>query len=358
MSQRNGSDHTSMSNDGSEQELFRVHQISKMDTMAGLAIRYDVTVSDIKRSNSFLSESAMFARKTLLIPTRPLPMGNESLAWAGMIVTQFGQIDRGQERLTPSFANSSHGNGGDQRSSLAIDQLRAHYGLTPATSTGSGRMGSGSCDGLNSSQPGELEMQDLAGSSEHLPSQELQPHAVSYAGERNGPSFGDERLRRRQGCDTGDSWDGGGRATSGSSDRNQLSDSSQCPGHTGNGPMHSSSGFPASSSQLDSARNRSATATSPDRAHLSFPASWQPSAATNDVQARREGLLEKVKRVTSQPTLAISAVSHAAANIVARASEAGNLMDKRRPSSGLSDTKSQGSQSDVATSRNKPAKLE
>ncbi len=32
-------------------------------------------VSDIKRSNSLLSDSAMFARDSLLIPKRPLPMG-------------------------------------------------------------------------------------------------------------------------------------------------------------------------------------------------------------------------------------------------------------------------------------------
>lgn len=87
-------------------------QVSKLDTLAGLAIRYNVTVggrrpalqlrpgrplfppaptefgtnrprapsactqvSDIKRANGLLSDTAMFARDTLLIPTRPLPVG-------------------------------------------------------------------------------------------------------------------------------------------------------------------------------------------------------------------------------------------------------------------------------------------
>ncbi len=95
-------------------------QVSRLDTMAGLAVKYNVTVrhgrapfaegalcpslcsflpslhleslavrggvlhrvwcltmqvSDIKRANGLLSDSAMFARDNILIPTRPIVIG-------------------------------------------------------------------------------------------------------------------------------------------------------------------------------------------------------------------------------------------------------------------------------------------
>ena len=80
-------------------------QVTKLDTMAGLAIRYGVSVgacpclqctsrhvclfytsslvfyqdacslqvADIKRANGLLSDSAMFAKDKLLIPTQAMP---------------------------------------------------------------------------------------------------------------------------------------------------------------------------------------------------------------------------------------------------------------------------------------------
>ena len=42
--------------------------------MAAGACRH-AQVSDIKRANGLLADSAMFGKDTLLIPTRPLPVG-------------------------------------------------------------------------------------------------------------------------------------------------------------------------------------------------------------------------------------------------------------------------------------------
>lgn len=67
-------------------------QVTKLDTLAGLAIRYNVTVSDIKRANGLLSEITMYARDSLLIPTRPLPVDPQYSTWAGMIVTHYGRV--------------------------------------------------------------------------------------------------------------------------------------------------------------------------------------------------------------------------------------------------------------------------
>lgn len=50
-------------------------QVSRLDNLAGLAIKYNVTVADIKRANGLLSDTAMFAKDTLLIPTRSLSVG-------------------------------------------------------------------------------------------------------------------------------------------------------------------------------------------------------------------------------------------------------------------------------------------
>ncbi|TXG51814.1 hypothetical protein EZV62_024338 [Acer yangbiense] len=44
------------------------HQVSKMDTLAGVAIKYGVEVADIKRLNGLATDLQMFALKTLQIP--------------------------------------------------------------------------------------------------------------------------------------------------------------------------------------------------------------------------------------------------------------------------------------------------
>ncbi|KAI7995581.1 LysM and putative peptidoglycan-binding domain-containing protein 2 [Camellia lanceoleosa] len=44
------------------------HRVSKMDTLAGVAIKYGVEVADIKRLNGLVTDLQMFALKTLNIP--------------------------------------------------------------------------------------------------------------------------------------------------------------------------------------------------------------------------------------------------------------------------------------------------
>ncbi|XP_028766995.1 uncharacterized protein LOC114724727 [Neltuma alba] len=46
------------------------HPVSKMDTLAGIAIKYGVEVSDIKKMNGLVTDLQMFALKTLHIPLR------------------------------------------------------------------------------------------------------------------------------------------------------------------------------------------------------------------------------------------------------------------------------------------------
>ncbi|CAL0329329.1 unnamed protein product [Lupinus luteus] len=44
------------------------HTISKLDTLAGIAIKYGLEVADIKKMNSLITDHQMFAHKTLRIP--------------------------------------------------------------------------------------------------------------------------------------------------------------------------------------------------------------------------------------------------------------------------------------------------
>ncbi|XP_020594084.1 LOW QUALITY PROTEIN: lysM and putative peptidoglycan-binding domain-containing protein 1-like [Phalaenopsis equestris] len=47
---------------------FIEHRVSKMDTLAGVAIKYGVEVADIKRANGLVTDIQMFAHKSLQIP--------------------------------------------------------------------------------------------------------------------------------------------------------------------------------------------------------------------------------------------------------------------------------------------------
>lgn len=50
------------STSAAEDELFVTHVLQKSDTLAGLAVQYNVAVSDIKRANGLMSESMMWVR--------------------------------------------------------------------------------------------------------------------------------------------------------------------------------------------------------------------------------------------------------------------------------------------------------
>ncbi|KAK9204896.1 hypothetical protein WN943_015161 [Citrus x changshan-huyou] len=56
------------SNGGANGWNYIEHQVSKMDTLAGVAIKYGVEVADIKRLNGLATDLQMFALKTLHIP--------------------------------------------------------------------------------------------------------------------------------------------------------------------------------------------------------------------------------------------------------------------------------------------------
>lgn len=72
-------------------EGFITHEVSKLDTLAGIALKYNVPPSDIKRFNGLLSDTAMYARDTLLIPTNLLPVGEEIQILFAQVANRIGR---------------------------------------------------------------------------------------------------------------------------------------------------------------------------------------------------------------------------------------------------------------------------
>lgn len=110
------------------------HRVSKLDTLAGVAIRYGVEVADIKRMNGLVTDLQMFAHKKLKIPLPgrhpPSPI--------------LDSASSGSREETPP--QKHHENGGPDVSRLltrakpprasispAMSSLQGFYGLKPSS---------------------------------------------------------------------------------------------------------------------------------------------------------------------------------------------------------------------------------
>ncbi|CAL8463425.1 g2959 [Coccomyxa elongata] len=270
---------------------FVTHQVTKLDTLAGLAVRYHVSVSDIKRSNGLLSDSAMYAKDTLLIPTQAMPpLGVEYQTWAGMIVTQYGRIPGDQRSNGIRFGGEGSHGGSPPRQSAALDKLQRYYGTGDTCSepedfkpgsSGSGldrlvRLARlGALDHGRSSDI-EIEMADFDGQQReppHSPTAGLL-RSTEYAGLRDGPRF-DERLRRRKGPESSSDLEPGANGAESSGE--PLTGSAARPPIPPRGSPGSSGGTTALGAQFGGGRNLGGT--------------------------RQQSLMDRLKRVASQPSL-------------------------------------------------------
>lgn len=88
---------TSSSYNSSEDEEFQSHsgdffvrhRVHQNDSMASLAVRYNVSISDIKRANGYQNDSALYGKEWVIIPKKPLPIDPEHAAWAGVILAHY-----------------------------------------------------------------------------------------------------------------------------------------------------------------------------------------------------------------------------------------------------------------------------
>ncbi|XP_066369997.1 uncharacterized protein [Miscanthus floridulus] len=105
------------------------HEVTRMDTLAGIAIKYGVEISDIKRANSLVTDSQMFAHKTLLIPLPGMPMPSSvNLNASGQRTKRARAPNHRQNRDALDSLDSSKS--GQQGASPAMSTLQRYYGLT------------------------------------------------------------------------------------------------------------------------------------------------------------------------------------------------------------------------------------
>ena len=104
---------------------FRMHRVSSLDSLAGLAIKYGVTMIDIQRANGgALTDQTMFARGTVRIPRAHLGPG-PPLPGGGGTTGPMEPSPAQRAAMTPALA-----------------ALRDHYGTNPKSELGSeGRAG-------------------------------------------------------------------------------------------------------------------------------------------------------------------------------------------------------------------------
>ncbi|KAL6873977.1 hypothetical protein ACP4OV_014059 [Aristida adscensionis] len=105
------------------------HEVSRMDTLAGIAIKYGVEISHIKRANNLVTDSQMFAHKTLLIPLpgRPLP-SSMRLNCSGQRMKRTWAPNHQQDRDVIDSLDSAKSS--QQGLSPAMSTLQRYYGLT------------------------------------------------------------------------------------------------------------------------------------------------------------------------------------------------------------------------------------
>ncbi|XP_049382088.1 uncharacterized protein LOC125846595 [Solanum stenotomum] len=108
------------------------HTVSKFDTLAGVAIRYGVEVSDIKRINGLVSDLQMFALKTLQIPLPgrhpPSPIISNR---QGPSSSEQTSSSRRHSDIFDSFQSLKLKSSPQPKVSPAMSSLQGYYGLKP-----------------------------------------------------------------------------------------------------------------------------------------------------------------------------------------------------------------------------------
>ncbi|KAJ6839411.1 uncharacterized protein M6B38_314735 [Iris pallida] len=105
------------------------HRVSKMDTLAGVAIKYGVEVADIRRMNGLVTDLQMFAHKSLQIPPGKHPpspvVGSNSSPVNGEQIPPRRPHDDVLDSLQSLKLKPP------RKVSPAMSTLQGYYGLTP-----------------------------------------------------------------------------------------------------------------------------------------------------------------------------------------------------------------------------------
>jgi len=63
------------------QDQVILHKVAWRDTLAGLAVKYNISIQDIKNANGLVTEASMFARDVVVIPPKPAAPGERYSGW-------------------------------------------------------------------------------------------------------------------------------------------------------------------------------------------------------------------------------------------------------------------------------------
>ncbi|GLU12807.1 hypothetical protein SLE2022_294660 [Rubroshorea leprosula] len=210
---------------GNKQNYIK-HQVSKMDTLAGVAIKYGVEVADIKRLNGLSADLQMFALKTLLIPLpgrHPPSSSFSSASSASVEENGWGKRENGCRKISPHIGQSNilesfqprRLKPPKQKVSPAMSTLQKFYGLKTPNHKGASEgtemavYGTGSLDFLSNGLIPKASPLANNHSDQHrksrnlgngfLPENEVNGHVpLAEAGEGEGERSSEKSVRRRQ----------------------------------------------------------------------------------------------------------------------------------------------------------------
>ncbi|KAK2635726.1 hypothetical protein Ddye_030518 [Dipteronia dyeriana] len=115
------------------------HPVSKLDTLAGIAIKYGVEVADIKKMNGLATDLQMFARKSLQIPLPgkhpPSPCLTNASETSGQNNSEQIPPHHVQCNLIDSFQSLRLTTSPQRNVSPAMSSLQGFYGLRPMNQT-------------------------------------------------------------------------------------------------------------------------------------------------------------------------------------------------------------------------------
>ncbi|PKA52150.1 hypothetical protein AXF42_Ash014087 [Apostasia shenzhenica] len=107
-----------------------LHRVSKMDTLAGVAIKYGVEVSDIRRMNSLVTDLQMFAHKSLRVPLPGRHPPSSVMSNGSMKNGEKTPPLRPKDDILDSFQSLKQ-KCKPRIASPAMINLQGYYGLTP-----------------------------------------------------------------------------------------------------------------------------------------------------------------------------------------------------------------------------------
>ena len=160
---------------------FRMHRVSSLDSLAGLAIKYGVAMIDIQRANGgALTDQTMFARGTVRIPRAHLGPG-APLPGGGGATGPMEPSPAQRAAMTPALA-----------------ALRDHYGTNPKSELGSEGRAGGDGDAAQSAFGSSSSRKTLSRASSSSGGEIAMTHRPSSGRDGSvGPSVADNEERMR-----------------------------------------------------------------------------------------------------------------------------------------------------------------